>query len=147
VPALGRDRLLAVLGVDHGLVRLGHPQLVALRRGLDVPVRERLVEQRVDRVPGRLADLMVLGVRLRGVVRRDLEVPAGLEVDVAELGAAPVRRGPLLPAGRDRADQRVRVEQVAAHPGEGAEQRLGHRHTAAITTITSSPARAAEMTR
>ena len=39
--------------VQHRLELLGHPQLVGLGGGLDVPVAERLVEQVVDRVPGR----------------------------------------------------------------------------------------------
>ena len=155
VPAAGLERLQAVAGVHQRLALLGHPQLVALRGGLDVPVAERLVEQRVDGVPGgagpsRLADGVVGGVRLLLVVRRDLQVATGLEVDVAQLDAAPLRRTALLPPGGDRAHERVGVEQVAAHPGQAAEQGLAHgapQTSEAMTTISSSAPRATGMTR
>ena len=137
VLAVDLDLLDPVVGVHHGLELLGHPQLVGLGGGLDVPVAERLVEQRVDRVPRRVAHGVVGGVRLGVVVRRDLQVPAGLEVDVAELGPAPPGLLALLPAGRDRLDQGVGVEQVGAHPVQRAEQRFAHFSTAATTTITS----------
>ena len=65
---------------------------------------------------GRVAGRVVGGVRLRLVVRRDLEVPTGLEVDVAELDPAPPWLCGLLAAGRDAPDQDVGVEQPAAHP-------------------------------
>ena len=152
VATLGLDRLLAVLAVHDRLVRLRDPELVALGRRLDVPAGERLVQQRVHRVPGLAlltqgSDRVVVGVRLRGVVRRDLEVTPRLEVDVTELGPAPGRRRALLPAGGHRPHQDLRVEQVAAHPGEGAEQGLAHLSTAARTTTSSSPASATGMTR
>ena len=129
VVAVGLDLGRAVGGVQQGLALAGHPQLVLLGRGLDVPVAEGLVEQRVDRLARRLADGVVGGEGLRLVVRRDLEVAARLEVDVAQLGPAPARGGGLLPPGRDGAHQRVGVEQVRPEAGQRAEEGLGHQHT------------------
>ena len=93
--------------------------------GLDVPVAERLVEQVVDGVRGPSSPAGVVGgVRLGLVVRRDLEVAPGLEVDVAQLDPPPPRlAGPSGGPDADRPDQRVGVEQVAAHPGQHAEER------------------------
>ena len=58
--------------------------------------------------------------------RVDLQVAAGLEVDVAELDPLPPRLLPLLTTGRHRPHQRVGVEQVAAHAGQDAKEWLGH---------------------
>ena len=74
-----------------------------------------------------VADRVVGRVRLRLVVRRDLEVPAGLEVDVPQLDPAPRRLGAALPPRRDGADQRLVVEEVGAHPGQRAQERFAHR--------------------
>jgi hypothetical protein len=56
-------------------------------------------------------------------------VPAGLEVDVAELDPFPPWLLALLPPGGDRADQGVGVEQVTAHAGQDAKERFGHGRT------------------
>ena len=99
---------------------LGDAQLVGLGRGVDVPVAEGLVEQRVHRRLGLAAQSEVGGVRLRLVERRDLQVPSGLEVDVAELDAAygaslHLRLWLTLPtSGCDGADQSLGVEEVCA---------------------------------
>jgi hypothetical protein len=77
--------------VHDGHALLGDPELVGLGRRVDVPVAERLVEQVVDRRSRVVADGVVRGVRLRVVVRRDLEVAARLEVDVTQLDASPGR--------------------------------------------------------
>ena len=91
---------------------------------------------------------MVGRVRLRLVVRRDLQVAAGLEVDVPELDPAPPRLPGLLPPRRDGADQGLGVEQAATDLREGAEEVLGHDYlTAAMTTISSNPTSASGMTR
>ena len=95
----------------------------------------------------RVPDRVVVGVGLRGVVRRDLEVSARLEVDVAELGPPPrpasspsaCRRPPRGPARPGRAGG------CASGRARGAAARSPS--TAATTTITSSPARATEMIR
>ncbi|MEZ5097752.1 MAG: hypothetical protein R2731_17730 [Nocardioides sp.] len=83
-------------------------------------------------------------MRLGGVVRRHLEPAPGLEVDVPQLGAAPGRCGSAAaPAGGDGAHQRLRIEQGTAHPSGG----VGHRDTAATTTMSRRRASAAGMTR
>ena len=79
VTALHLDRRAPVGGAHGRLELLGHPQLVALRGGVDVPVAERLVEQRIDGVPSGTQSIqrghrVVLGERLGLVVRRDLQV-------------------------------------------------------------------------
>ncbi len=103
VPALHLDLLGPRGGVHHRLELLRHPDLVLLGGGLHVPVGERLVEQVVHGLAGgtglaRLAEGVVGGVRLRLVVRRDLEVATRLEVDVAQLDALPAGVLPLLAA-------------------------------------------------
>ena len=72
-------------------------------------------------------DGVVLGERLGLVVRRDLQVRPGLEVDVAQLRAPPGGLLALLPPGRDRLDQHVGVEDVGPEPVELTQQRLGRR--------------------
>ena len=133
VTALGGHRLLAGRRVQQPLALLGHPQLVGVGRGLDVPVAERLVEeQRVQRL-GRSArgrvvpEEVVARVRLRRVVRRQLQVPAGLEVHGAQLDAAPARLALPAAARGHGPHQRVRGQQLGPQAGEGAQQRLGHR--------------------
>ena len=74
---------------------------------------------------GRLAGLVVRGVRLGVVVRRDLEPPAGLEVDVAKLHAPPARLCPAPAARPDRPHEHVLVEQQRPHPREGGRKRFG----------------------
>jgi len=94
-------------------------------------------EQRVERL--RRAHRVVGGEGLRGVVGRDLQVSAGLQVDVAQLRPPPRRRGAALLAGRDRLDQLVGVEDDRPQPVERPQQRLrgpAHRLTTeAMTTI------------
>ena len=132
VPALGLHGLLAGRRVQQPLALLGHSQLVGVRGRLDVPVAERLVEeQRVQRLGrrarGRLvAEEVVAGVRLRRVVRRQLQVPAGLEVHGADLDAAPARLALAAAARGHRTDQRVGGEDLGPQAGEGTQQRLGH---------------------
>jgi hypothetical protein len=147
VVALDLDRRGAIRGVHDRLQLLGHAHLEALRRGLDVPVAERLVEQLVYGVAGRLADSVIGGVRLGVVVRRHLQVATCLQVDVTELDPPPTGLLPLLPAGGDRLDQGLGVEQVAPHPGQRSEQRLRHFITEATTTTSRSATRARGMTR
>jgi hypothetical protein len=122
----GLDLPLAVRGVQQRVALLGDPHLVRLGDGVDVPVAERLVEEGVHGVTGVVAGIVVGGVRLPVVVRRDLQPAAGLQVDVPELHPAPAwRLGPSPAAGGDSADQRVRVEDLLAQLGEHAEQGLG----------------------
>ena len=99
-------------------------------------------------VAGGVADGVVARVRLGVVVRRDLEVAAGLEVDVPQLDPAPRRLGAAPAAGRDGPDQRLVVEDRCAHPGQRARgaARSSSRTTEAITTISSSPPSASGMT-
>jgi hypothetical protein len=113
-------------GVHHGFQLLGDPQLVRLGGRPDVPVAERLVEEVVHDRPRGLTRLVVRGVRLGVVVRRDLQPPAGLQVDVPKLDASPARRPALLAPGGDRAHQDGVVEQDSAQTGQGAEERFGH---------------------
>jgi hypothetical protein len=133
--------------VDDGLELLGHPELVGLGRGVDVPVAERLVQQGVDGVPRGDTRRVVGGERLRLVVRHHLELAAGLEVDVPELCPAPARPLPLLPAGRDRTHQDLLVQEQTPHPGQRPQQRLAHLTRAAITAIRISPPSAHGITR
>ena len=130
----------------------GHPQLHGLARRVQVPVAERFVQQLVDRVPRAAllipgAHCVVRGVRLRLVVRRDLEVATGLEIDVPQLDPAPLRCPGLLPPRSDRPDQRLGVQQPDPDLSESAEEVLGHHLTAAMTTIRSNPTSASGMTR
>jgi hypothetical protein len=53
-------------------------------------------------------------------------MPASLEVDVAELDPLPPWLLALLPTGAHGPDEGVGVEQVSAHAGQDAEERLGH---------------------
>ena len=124
VAALRGDLLGALGRVQQRLALLGHPQLVGVRGGLDVPVGERLVEQLVEH----LARVGVVGdVRLGVVVRRELEVATGLEVDVPQLDATPPRLGlPATTAGRERADEVLVVEDLAAQSGQRPEKWFGH---------------------
>ena len=130
---------------------LGHPHLVGLRRGVDVPVAERLVEQRVDRRPRLVARHVVRGVCLRVVVGRDLEAAPALEVDVAQLDATPPRAscrvGDLTP--RHARARRGRGGARASGParGAGAGQASGHLRSAATTTMRRSAPSAVGMTR
>ena len=124
VAAGRRDLVGARRGVQQRHALLGHPQLVGLGGGVDVPVGERLREQRVHRGLGRLAHQVVGGVRLRGVVRRHLQVAAGLEVDDPDLHATHLaslhdgdRAGPC--AGRWRARARGRSASRIAEPDRG----------------------------
>jgi hypothetical protein len=126
VVAVDLDLGLPLAAVDHRLEPLGHPHLVHLAGGLDVPVAERLVQQAVDGLARVLTGRVVGGVRLGVVVRRDLQVAAGLEVDVAELDPLPPRLLPLLAPRGHRPDERLGVEQVPAHAGQDAEEWLGH---------------------
>ncbi len=150
----GLDRRGPASGVGDGVELLGHPQLVDLGRGLDVPVAERLRQQRIDRGTGRVPDQVVGGEGLGGVVRRDLQVRPRLQVHPPQLGPPPLRLSvgrllALLPTRRQPAHQRVRVEQVGADPREAVGERLGrgaHFRMAATTTITSSAASATGMT-
>ena len=126
----GLDRRGPAAVVGDGVELLGHPQLVDLGRGLDVPVAERLRQQRIDRGTGRLPDQVVGGEGLGGVVGRDLQVRPRLQVHPPQLSAPPLRlsvgRLPaLLPTRRQPAHQGVRVEQVGADPGEAVGERLG----------------------
>ena len=98
---------------------------MGLRRGVDVPVAERLVKQCVDRLAGLVAGPVVGRVRLTVVVRRDLQAAPTLQVDVAQLDPTPPRRRAPLAAGRDGAHERVGVEEVLAHLVQHAEQGLG----------------------
>ena len=86
------------------------------------------------------------GVGLRVVVRRDLQAPAGLQVDVPQLDAAPPRR--LLaaaPTGGQGPDEVLVVEDAARSwsvPGRAAVTSAG----AVSTTIRMSPPSATGMT-
>ena len=137
--------------VQQGLALLRHPHLVRLRRGVHVPVAERLVEQRVHGGPGILTGLVVRGVRLPVVVRRHLEAAAGLQVDVPQLHPSPPRRscraGARTPP-RARA-RRGRGSAGAAGSARGAAvgQASGrHFRREAITTIRRRAPRATGMT-
>ena len=124
--AVDGDLLGPVGGVHHRLALLGDPQLVGLAHRVDVPVAERLVEQRVDG-RRRLVGRVVGRVRLGLVVRRHLEVPAGLQVDVAQLHPAPPRAAPRRrpePTARTRASGSSTAAQRGQH-ATGAGQRLG----------------------
>jgi hypothetical protein len=94
---------------------LGVPQLQRLAGGLDVPVAVRRGQQLLDPLRHTGAGSRVGGVRLPLVVRRDLQVPARLEVDVAQLHPL-VRRRVLAAAaaGADSTDQRGAVEEHRA---------------------------------
>ena len=61
VVAVDLDVGRAVLAVQQRLALAGHPELVRLGGGLDVPVAEGLVEQRVDRLARGLAGGVVGG--------------------------------------------------------------------------------------
>ena len=99
-----------------------------------------------------LARVGVVGdVRLGVVVRRELELPAGLEVDVPQLDAAPPRLGlAATPAGRQGAHEVLVVEDGAAQPVERLGERFGHAGpyftSAAITTMRINPPSATGMT-
>ena len=125
--AVGLDRGLAAGGVDDGLQLLGHPQLVGLGRGLDVPVAERLVEQARPPRPGRRR--RPGGWRCGPGWRRTPSTwrcrPA-LRSTYRSSTRLHARLLALLPSGGHRPHQGVRVEQVAAHPGQDAQERLGH---------------------
>jgi hypothetical protein len=88
-----------------------------------VPVAERLVEERVDDRGGAVVR-QVLGVRLALVVAHDLQPAARLEVDRAYLGPPPRQVGAASPAGRDRANQPLLVEQQRAQRGERVGERF-----------------------
>ena len=113
-----------------------------------MPVGERLLEQVVEH----LARVGVVGdVRLRLVVRRELEVATGLEVDVPQLDPPPPRfRLAAPPAGRESTHEVLVVEDRAAQLGECPEQGFGHAEPyftrAAITTIRINPPNATGMT-
>ena len=138
-------------GVQQRVALLRHAHLVRLRGGVDVPVAEGLLEQRVHGGAGLVAGQVVRRVRLPVVVRRHLEVAAGLEVDVTQLHATPGRRVPAATPGRHGAHQRVGVEDLLAQLGQHAEQGLGrhsdHFSRAATTTMSRSAPSAAGMIR
>ena len=112
------DRLRPCRRVGDRVELLGHPQLVHLGRGLDVPVAERLREQRIDGLACGVADQVVGDMGLGCVVRRHLEVSYGLQVHPPQLDPAPLRLLPLLPARRQPAHEGVRVEDEVADPAE-----------------------------
>ncbi len=88
----------------------------------------------VDRVPRGVADGVVGGVRLGCVVRRDLQVPAGLEVDVAQLDAPPGRLPAPLPSRRrPRAPGRRGRGQRSRIRFSCAQQRLVAHHSTAAS--------------
>ena len=106
--------------VHDRLALLGDAQLVGLGHGVDVPVAERLCQQRGERTRRGVAHRVVGRVGLRLVVGRHLERPAVEEVDVAQLDAPPPRRSP-----------RRRPDGDGAHERLGVEDRRGTRASAA----------------
>ena len=97
---------------------LRHAQRELAVVGEDVPVAERLGEQRVDLVGGG-GRVVVGGECLRLVVGRDLEAATRLEVDVPQLDPAPPRPvGTASPACGNRADEPSVVEEELAYAVE-----------------------------
>ena len=111
---------------DLCLPLLGDAQLHSLGGRLDVPVAERRDQQLVDDRRRSIGERVVACCRTTLVGGNDLQVAQGLEVDGAQVDAAPGRVLGAPTTRRDRAHQRLLVEQQRAQRREGARKVLWH---------------------
>ena len=105
VPVPGLALAPGGLRVEQGVTLLGHSHLQDRLRGVDVPVGERHRQQLVDSTHRGRAKQMIARVRLCVVIRGDLKMAAGLEVDISHLDPAPAQGLPAPAARPDGADE------------------------------------------